>query len=81
MKFPSGYKATRGEWNWLVEWHNDDQTHNSCTCYSIALGVLTDYTADNSPNVNPRLHFRLAGGSVSAPQKQSFTMPSNSLKR
>jgi hypothetical protein len=81
MMFPRDrYLPTRGEWNWVVEWHNDDRTAAFPGAYSIALGVYTDYTgADGSPGVNPRLAFRLMGGDALSPQVRTIELPPGSL--
>ena len=84
LYFPSTYQATTGQWNWLVEWHDDNTTMNACgsNAVSVALGVYTDYpVVSNAYGNNPRLAFRLAGGSCSAMQQQSIELPSNSLQR
>jgi hypothetical protein len=82
MMFPSDrYVPTRGEWNWVVEWHNDDRTASYPGASSIAVGVYTDYTGgEGSPGQNPRLAFRLMGGDVRSPQAYTVEMPSGSLE-
>jgi hypothetical protein len=81
MMFPSGrYVPTRGEWNWVVEWHNDDRTAAIPRAYSIALGVYTDFAGpEGSPGVNPRLAFRLMGGRAQAPSVRTVELPRGSL--
>jgi hypothetical protein len=80
VKFPTGYQATTGQWNWFMEWHVDDATSTYSGAYSSALGVYTDYPVTPYPGLNPRLAFRVMGGSVTSPQQYVFTMPSNSLR-
>ena len=79
--FPTTYQPTSGQWNWFMEWHVDDYTSAYAGTYSSSLGVFTDYPVTTSPGVNPRLAFRVNGGSVSSPQSSVFTLPSNSLAR
>lgn len=81
VRFPTGYQATTGQWNWFLEWHVDDATSAYPGAYSCGLGVFTDYPVTSSPGSNPRLAFRATGGSVTSPQQYVFTMRRNSLKR
>jgi len=84
LYLPSSYQATTGQWNWLLEWHDDNTTMNACgsNAVSVAVGVYTDYpVVTNAYGNNPRLALRLAGGSCSSPQQQSIELPSNSLQR
>jgi Polysaccharide lyase len=84
VRFPRGrYKPTRGDWNWLVVWHNDTRTSSFDHAHSIAMGVLTDYTkapAEAAPGRRPRLFLRLLGGDVTAPQSYTVTLRANSLR-
>jgi hypothetical protein len=81
LYLPSDYHATTGEWNWLVEWHDDLTTYNECnSCSSIALGVYTDYPVTTGYGQNPRLALRLMGGPTSAPVTKTVTLPTNSLQ-
>lgn len=80
VMFPTDYRATSGQWNWFMEWHIDDVTSAYAGTYSTSLGVFTDYPVTTNPGVNPRLAFRINGGSVSAPRQEIFTLPPNSLK-
>jgi hypothetical protein len=81
MLFPGGrYVPTRGQWNWVVEWHNDDRTASFPGAYSIALGVYTDYSGTKrAPGRNPRLALRLMGGRVRSPRVRTVEMPRDSL--
>jgi len=81
--FPSDYQPTTGEWNWIVEWHDDAATTNECglSCVSIALGVYTDYPVSTGYGQNPRLALRLSGGTTSSIVQKSIVLPSNSLLR
>lgn len=81
VKFPNGYQATTGQWNWFMEWHNDEATGSYPGAYSSALGVFTDYPVTPHPGLNPRLAFRLMGGSVRSPQQYVVKLRANSLKR
>jgi hypothetical protein len=80
LKLPSNaYAPTTGQWNWLVEWHNDGHTAGY-GAVSTALGIYTDYpVVSGSVGQNPRLVLRLAGGNSSSPTYQSIELPSNSL--
>jgi hypothetical protein len=84
IRFPLGrYKATRGDWNWLVVWHNDSRTSSFPHANSIAMGVLTDYTPTRqvvTPGRRPRLFLRLLGGDVTAPQSYAVKLRPNSLR-
>ena len=84
IRFPRGrYKPTRGAWNWLVVWHNDSRTSSFAHAYSIAMGVLTDYTPTPqgvTPGRRPRLFLRLLGGNVTAPQSYTVKLRANSLR-
>jgi hypothetical protein len=81
VRFPTGYQATTGQWNWFMEWHVDEATGNYPGGYSSALGVFTDYPVTSQPGRNPRIAFRVMGGSVTSPQEYKFTMRANSLRR
>jgi hypothetical protein len=79
--FPSDYQPTVGEWNWIVEWHDDGTTYNECNaCVSVAMGVYTDYTGTGY-GPNPRLALRLSGGTTSSIVQATAALPSNSLLR
>ena len=84
VRFPRRrYRPTPGDWNWLVIWHNDGRTSSFRRAYSIAMGVLTDYTRTPevlTPGRRPRLFLRLLGGNVTAPQSHTVTMRRNSLR-
>lgn len=80
VRFPVGYRATTGQWNWFMSWHNDETTGSYPYAYSPALGVYTDYPIGAQPGRNPRLAFRLLGGPVTSPRKHTVTLPPNSLK-
>jgi hypothetical protein len=77
--FPTAFQATTGQWNWIVEWHDDPRT-SATGAVSTALAVYTDFPVSDAPGKNPRLAFRVKGGSVNAPQQFLFTMPRNSLR-
>lgn len=81
--FPSDYQPTTGQWNWAVEWHDDNATMDACSgAVSVALGVYTDYpVVNNAYGKNPRLALRLAGGGCSSPTLRSVELPANSLQR
>jgi hypothetical protein len=81
MKLPSNaYAPTTGQWNWLVEWHDDEHTAGY-GALSTAMGIYTDYpVVSGSVGQNPRLMLRLAGGSSSSPSYQTIELPSNSLR-
>lgn len=80
--FPTGYQPTTGEWNWIVEWHDDVPTYNECNaCTSVAMGVYTDYPVTTGFGKNPRLALRLAGGSTGSIVQKSIVLPSRSLLR
>jgi hypothetical protein len=82
MEFPSrSYAPTTGDWNWLVEWHNDDHTAAQSTSpVSIALGVYTDYpVVTGQVGRNPHLVLRLAGGQSSAPFYKDVSVPNGLL--
>jgi hypothetical protein len=81
VKFPKSYRPTTGQWNWFLAWHNDDATAAYPGAYSCALGIFTDYPVRSSPGRNPRIAFRLMGGSVTSPTQHVFALPRNSLKR
>jgi hypothetical protein len=84
VQFPRGrYKPTRGAWNWLVVWHNDRRTSSFAHAYSVAMGVLTDYTPTPegvTAGRRPRLFLRLLGGNVTAPQSFTVKLRANSLR-
>jgi hypothetical protein len=81
IRFPSGkYFPTTGQWNWHVEWHNDDHTA-SYGSYSTAMGVYTDYpVVAGQVGTSPRLALRLAGGLSSSPTYESHELPLGSLR-
>jgi len=79
IRFPAGFRATTGEWNWFIEWHTDTKTQLAGG-NSTGLDVLTDYPVTTNPGINPRLRFRVAGGSPSSPTYKYITLPSNSLR-
>lgn len=81
MLFPSGrYLPTRGEWNWLAIWHDDDRTAAFRRAYSTALGVYTDFSGrPGSPGRNPRLALRLMGGKATSPSVRTVQLPLGSL--
>jgi hypothetical protein len=81
VKFPTSFQATTGQWNWFLAWHNDDATAAYPGAFSCELGIYTDYPFRSSPGKNPRIAFRLMGGSVTSPTRYTFTLPSNSLRR
>jgi hypothetical protein len=78
MDLPSGaYAPTTGEWNWLVEWHNDPHTGASgAQPVSIALGIYTDWpVVAGQVGANPQLVLRLAGGSSADPTYENVYLP------
>ncbi len=78
MLLPSAsYQPTTGQWNWLVEWHDDNHTAASgVDPVSMALGIYTDYPVVNGGvGQNPHLVLRLAGGSSASPTYQSIELP------
>jgi hypothetical protein len=83
IRFPSGglYQPTTGQWNWVMEWHDDNHTMSlNPGAMSISLGVYTDYpVVNNAVGKNPRLALRLAGGNASSPSTYTCQLPSNSL--
>jgi hypothetical protein len=81
MKLPSNaYAPTTGQWNWLVEWHDDAHTQGY-GANSTALGIFTDYpTVSGAVGQNPRLALRLAGGKSASPTYRAIELPSNSLQ-
>lgn len=75
ITFPVGYKATAGEWNWIVVWHVSDPTPQALSC---GLGVFADgpiKDGNDPPGTNPRLFFVVRGGSVTNLTEKRFTMP------
>jgi hypothetical protein len=76
FRFPAGeYTPTPTEWNWLVEWHDDDHTSSYGACCSTAIGVFNDSFLSKA------LIFRLAGGNSSSPTYDySCKLPANSLQ-
>jgi len=76
MMFPSAsYAPTTGQWNWLVEWHDDPHTAPDGP-YSIALGIYTALPGvTGQVGVDPQLVLRLAGGSSADPTYENVTMP------
>ena len=81
VMFPTSYEATTGQWNWFIVWHIDDATWAYPGTNSSALGIFTDYPVGPNRGRNPRLAFRINGGSATQPRTQVFTMPSNTLVR
>jgi hypothetical protein len=83
VMFPSDYQPTTGQWNWIVEWHDDTTTTNVCglSCVSIGMGVYTDYPVTTGYGQNPRLALRISGGTTTNIVQKTFEMPSNSLLR
>jgi len=83
MRFPSAaYAPTTGQWNWLVNWHNDNHTA-SYGAVSTTLGIFTDYpVVSGAIGQNPHLVLRLAGGSSASPiyDSSSCSMPTNSFR-
>jgi polysaccharide lyase-like protein len=78
MKLPSdSYQPTTGQWNWLVEWHDDPHTAPSGDGpYSIALGIYTDYpVVSGAVGMHPRLVLRMAGGRATDPTYQNLFAP------
>jgi hypothetical protein len=67
LRFPSDYVPTAGDWNWLVEWHNDNLT-SSYGAKSFALGLIS-----NSSGAH--LWLRPAGGSSTSPTYDSIIVP------
>lgn len=73
------YTPTTGEWNWLVEWHNDGAC-STAGAVSTAVGVYTDFpVVAGAAGQNPRLALRLGGGSCTAPTYATFALPAGSL--
>ena len=64
VMFPTSYEATTGQWNWFIVWHIDDATWAYPGTNSPALGIFTDYPVGSNRGRNPRLAFRVNGGSV-----------------
>jgi hypothetical protein len=84
LRFPANYQPPAvWSYNWLVEWHNDDHTAVGFNNNALSMGmeVLTDGPEGYYPGNNPRLAFRLAGGSSTSPTYITRQMPSNSLLR
>jgi hypothetical protein len=87
LRFPANYQPPAvSSFNWLVEWHDDDHTaclDGNCGNGPVSMGmeVLTDGPECYCVGANPRLAFRLAGGSGSNPTYITRQMPSNSLRR
>jgi Polysaccharide lyase len=77
-----GYAPTTGDWNWLVEWHDDPHTAPTGSGpYSMALGIYTDFPAvKGAVGRNPHLALRLAGGNAAAPSYQSIELPEKALE-
>jgi hypothetical protein len=67
LRFPSDYVPTSGDWNWLVEWHNDNLT-SSYGAKSFALGLISDTSGAH-------LWLRPAGGSSTSPSYDSIIVP------
>jgi hypothetical protein len=81
VRFPTDYEPVTGDWNWIVEWH-DDAVTSSYGAKSIAVGVYSDYPqVSGEAGKNPRLVLRLGGGSSTSPSYEAIELPSNSLVR
>jgi hypothetical protein len=77
FRVPSGYQATPGDQNALMELHVDSKTiadaaaHGGVTAYSTALEVISDGSCPGSPafctsaGTNPRLYLQVPGGATS----------------
>jgi hypothetical protein len=77
LLLPKGeYAPTTGEWNWLVEWHDDLHTAPSGGGpLSTAMGIYTNFPAISGKiGQNPHLVLRLAGGNAAAPTYQSIRL-------
>lgn len=75
FRLPAGaYAPTPGEWNWLVEWHDDGHTSSYGACCSTAIGIFNDSFLQKA------LILRLAGGDSSSPAyDHGCKLPPNSL--
>jgi hypothetical protein len=68
VRFRRGFRATPGEWNYMVEWHNDDgytkfpQVQNE---YSNLSWMVRAYPRVTGP---PRIGMRIIGGQSTAPR-------------
>jgi hypothetical protein len=79
LRLPSCcFQPTTGQWNWLVEWH--EQTPYGAA--SMGMGINTDYPVVTcGVGQNPRLAFRLSGGDSTNPTYKWVDLPPNSLMR
>jgi hypothetical protein len=74
--FPSStYAPTTGNWNLLVEHHNDGG-YQAYSCSqelaNVVLNVVTDYPVSTNVGTNPRLKMRIMGGATCSPQTISY---------
>lgn len=75
ITFPQNYKATSGEWNWIVAWHVADPTPQALSC---ALGVFAEGPVggpNDPPGTNPKLFFVVRGGTVGNITEKRYTLP------
>lgn len=78
FRAPSGTNFLGGQWDWLVEWHNNTNTVPGTV--SMAWDLLSNSVASvTAPASNPYLGFRAAGGPHTAPVYTWYKMPSGSL--
>lgn len=75
FKLPAGaYQPTPTEWNWMVEWHDDNHSSSYGACCSMAIGIFGDAYLHNG------LIWRLSGGNSASPTYDySCALPPDSL--
>lgn len=76
IMFPTGYKATVGEFNWVLAWHVAAPTAGPWSC---AMGVYTGGPVggpNDPPGVDPKLFFVVRGGTIPNVHEKRFTLPS-----
>jgi hypothetical protein len=79
IRFPIGWQATVGDWNWLWEWHDDTTSINELASFgkntvSCAIGVVSSgtLTSPDGPGTNPRFLYQLNGGPTNNPNYEKF---------
>jgi hypothetical protein len=75
VRFPTGWQAASGTWNWWMEWHDDGPTMNELNSLgkpsvSCALGISSTGSTSPTPvgpGTSPKFVVQMNGGPTSSP--------------